>query len=109
MGLQRLSPIHSDHEDDDALRERIDAFVLGLGEWVDALQDAHASGELSRVEGLAADHGREAHALGYPVLADATDEIVASCRASDAEAARKGIGDVTELIQRVRLGHRSAA
>jgi hypothetical protein len=109
MGFQRLAPIHSLHEDDPALSESIDEFVVGLGEWVDSLQDAHAAADLAAVASRADEHARLAGSLGYPGLRDAAREIARAAGAGEAEDARKAIGDLIEIVQRVRLGHRSAA
>jgi len=109
MGFQRLAPIHSLHEDDPELSESIDDFVVGLGEWIDALQDAHAAGDLEGVAARAGEHGRQAGTLGYPGLRDAAHEIRSAAESGEAETARKAIGDLIEIVQRVRLGHRSAA
>jgi len=109
MGIERPTVIHSVHEDDEALRPRIDRFVVGLGEWLDALQDAHAKEAISEVRELAVEHGRLAGELGYPGLVEAAADLEASCVAGDAEAARKTIAELTELVVRVRRGHRSAA
>ena len=109
MAGKRLSPIYSKHEDDPALGERIDAFVIGLGEWIDSLQDAHAEGAFARAAELARLHASEATAVGYPILQESAEALSASCDEQDEQAARKTIRDITELIQRIRLGHRTAA
>jgi len=109
MGFQRLTPIHSLHDEDPELAAEIDDFVVGLGEWIDALQDAHAAGDLSGVADRAAEQSERARRLGYPSLAEAAGEVVRGAEAGEAEASRKAIGDLIEIVQRVRLGHRSAA
>jgi hypothetical protein len=109
MGFQRLVPIYSLHEDDPELSGSIDDFVVGLGEWIDALQDAHATGDLASVATCAGEHALQAGTLGYPGLRDAASDIRRAAEAGEAEDARKAIGDLIEIVQRVRLGHRSAA
>jgi hypothetical protein len=109
MGFQRLTPIRSAHEDDPELSAAIDAFVVGLGEWIDALQDGHAEGDLARVAERAGEHAELARRLGYPGLGEAALAVAFSARADDEEGSRKAIADLTEIVQRVRLGHRSAA
>jgi hypothetical protein len=109
MGFQRLTPIRSTHEDDPELAAAIDNFVVGLGEWIDGLQDGHAAGALAAVAERASAHAAVAGRLGYPGLGEAASAVAASARAGDEEGSRKAIGDLTELVQRIRLGHRSAA
>jgi len=109
MGFQRLAPIHSLHEDDPELVDSIDDFVVGLGEWIDGLQDAYAAGDLATVALRAAEHARQAGTLGYPGLHDAARAIARAAEGGEAETSRKAIGDLIEIVQRVRLGHRSAA
>ena len=109
MGYQRLAPIHSVHEDDPEFSEGIDAFVVGLGEWIDTLQDAHAAGDFETVVARAAAQALAATTLGYPGLSDAARQVVRAAEDGEDENSRKAIGDLIELVQRVRLGHRSAA
>lgn len=109
MGTQKLTPIRSTCDEDPALAEAVDAFVIGLGEWIDHLQDAHAEGDLTAVSEAARNHAAEAVRVGYPQLAETAGQVASSADAGDAEAARKSIGDLIELVQRIRLGHRSAA
>ena len=109
MGYQRLAPIYSLHEDDPEFSEPIDDFVLGLGEWIDALQDAHAAGDFAAVCQRAGEHALASVTLGYPGLEDAARQVVRAAEAGEEESSRKAIGDLIEIVQRVRLGHRSAA
>ena len=109
MGFQRLTPIHSLHEESPELADSIDEFVVGLGEWIDGLQDSHAAQDLAEVEKRAEGHAERSDALGYPSLRDGAGAVAQAAHAGDLEAARKAIGDLIELVQRVRLGHRSAA
>jgi hypothetical protein len=115
MGFQRLVPIYSLHEDDPELSGSRGGVGGGrragggLGEWIDALQDAHATGDLASVATCAGEHALQAGTLGYPGLRDAASDIRRAAEAGEAEDARKAIGDLIEIVQRVRLGHRSAA
>jgi len=109
MGFQRLAPIHSLHEESPELADAIDAFVLGLGEWVDGLQDGCAAGDLVAVAERAGRHAEKAETLGYPSLRDGARAVAQAAGEGEPETARKAIGDLIELIQRIRLGHRSAA
>lgn len=109
MGFQRLTPIHSTHEEDEALRPAIDDFVVGLGEWIDELQDTHAAGDLVRVAAAAHPHAALAERLGYPALRDGATQVARCAEAGEDQPARKAIGDLIEIVQRIRLGHRSAA
>lgn len=110
MPLERPPPpLVSTRADDPDVEERIDTFVVHLGETVDDLQDAEAEGDVARLEKLADALEREAAELGYAPLAEAARRIAASCREAAPEAAHKHVADVTGLAQRIRRGHRSAA
>jgi hypothetical protein len=91
--------LRSSREDDPAIELQIDAFVVGLGETVDALQDAEAAGQLDALRRQAEALATRTRELGYESLADAANPV----------AAHKAVADFTELSKRVRRGHRSAA
>ena len=102
-------PIVSLRAEDPAFDERIDRFVVELGERVDALQDAEAGGDRALLESLAAALRADAAELGYPALADAAERVQHGCGEHGLETLRKSVFDLTEVSQRVRRGHRSAA
>jgi hypothetical protein len=102
-------PILSRHAEDPAFDERIDRFVVGLGERVDAFQDAERLGDRTALATLAEALRSEADALGYPPLSDAAAQVALACSDPSPEALRKSVLDLTEITQRVRRGHRSAA
>ena len=104
-----LKPIRSLREDDPAVEEALDAFILHLGERVDALQDAVLAGDDALLLEHAAGFRTEAERLGYPPLCEVLDAAREAVAGHDAEGARKAVADLTELVQRVRRGHRSAA
>jgi hypothetical protein len=110
MAIKRpLKPILSIYATDPELEERIDAFVVQMGERVDYLQDAEIDGDLELLQELADKFGTESRELGYEPLAGAAGRVVAACVEQSPEAARKGLADLTELTQRVRRGHSSTA
>jgi hypothetical protein len=94
---------------DDELQGRLDAFVVALGERIDAIQDAEHLGRLEEVAKSALELAREAASLGLPPLARAAESVAATCRSGDAMRARAEIIELTDVVRRVRLGHRSAA
>jgi hypothetical protein len=91
------------------LEPEIDAFIYGLGELVDACQDAEAAGRPEELGALATRLAERAAQLGFAPLETAAASICDACRSRGAEAARKAVQELTELAQRVRRGHRSAA
>ena len=102
-------PIVSLHVEDPSFEERIDRFVVGLAERVDGFQDAEAAGNRALLRDLAAALATEADEIGYPALVEAGRRIEEACADPSAEALHKSVLDLTELSQRVRRGHRSAA
>ena len=103
-----LHPIYSPRADDPALSESLDRFVLTLTERVDDLQDAHSAGDASRLSQLALALATEAEPLGYAPLSRLA-EVLASAAAEDKmEEARGHVIELTDLSQRIRMGHRGA-
>jgi hypothetical protein len=102
-------PIVSTRSEDPVFEERIDRFVVGLGERIDTLQDAESAGDRSALRALAEAFARESRELGYPSLADAAAQLAEASADEGMETLRKSVVDLTELSQRVRRGHRSAA
>jgi hypothetical protein len=98
------APIRALLFDDDSLL-RLDAFVAELGESIDAIQDSEHGGHLDETAKRAADLAREAGSLGLPELA-ATAELVVTCCQDDAMRAHAAIVELTDVVRRVRLGHR---
>jgi len=101
--------LRSSRENDPEVELQIDAFVVRLGETVDALQDAEAAGQLPELRRLADTLVERARELGYESLSDAARRIREACDDPNPVTAHKAIEDFTELSKRVRRGHRSAA
>lgn len=101
--------LRSSREDDPEIELQIDAFVVRLGETVDALQDAEAAGRLDALRQQAEALLTRTRELGYESLADAARRIGEACDDANPVAAHKAVEDFTELSKRVRRGHRSAA
>ena len=99
------APIRALLFDDESLA-RLDTFVVGLGEGIDAIQDSEHAGLLDEAAKRAAELARDALALGLPPLAEAAEHVVACCQASDGTRAHAAIVELTEVVRRVRLGHR---
>jgi hypothetical protein len=94
---------------DDESLARLDTFVVSLGEAIDAIQDHEHAGRLDEAGKLAADLAQRAAGLGLPPLAHAAEAVVHACRDAVPRAARDAIVDLTDVVRRVRLGHRGAA
>jgi hypothetical protein len=109
-GYERPEPaLRSSRESDPAVEFQIDAFVIGLGEAVDALQDAEAAGRLALLRELSEPMIERARELGYESLSDAARQILEACADPNPDATRKAVESFTELSKRARRGHRSAA
>jgi hypothetical protein len=107
---QRPEPaLRSSRESDPEVELQIDAFVVRLGETVDALQDAEAAGQMASLRQQADALALRTRELGYESLADAARQICQACDEANPVAAHKAVADFTELSKRVRRGHRSAA
>jgi hypothetical protein len=102
-------PIVSTRSEDPDCEERIDAFVIQLGPRVDAFQDAELGADLRALRDLAEALAADAEELGYPALVDAAQRIGDASGDSSADAVHKAVEQLTEISQRVRRGHRSAA
>ena len=102
-------PIRSLREDDVEVEEQIDTFIAQLGETVDQLQDLEAAGDPVPLRRYVLELASAAGELGYPALAIAAQHIASACGEQNPEAVHKGVVDFTEVSQRVRRGHRSAA
>ena len=101
-------PIISLLVDDPRYDERIDAFVISLGERVDAFQDAELASDLDLLRKLGAKLAKESDTVGYPALAAAGRRVALACD-DGPESIHKAVMDLTELGQRARRGHRSSA
>ena len=101
-------PIRSLLGDDQSL-ERLDAFVISLGERIDAIQDAEGRGQLEEAAKAATELAVEAVELAIPPLAAAAERAAVSCRRDGPAGARESIVALTDVVRRVRLGHRGAA
>lgn len=109
METRLLPPIRSVRDGEPDLEPEIDAFVFGLGELVDSLQDAEAAGDIGRVQRVAQGLQSQGDSLGYPLVSAAAAQILSASLERSTEALHKSIVDLTEFSQRVRRGHRSAA
>ena len=109
MADAALPPIRSLREHEPDVEPQIDAFVLQLGERVDGLQDAEAQGARQELRARSLELAAESQALGFPPLARAAAHVLACCAELDPAALHKAVEALTEVAQRVRRGHRSAA
>lgn len=105
MTTSRNAPIHSLLVEDEAL-ERLDAFVVALGERIDWIQEAQRDGQLAEAAKRAAELAVDARGLGLPPLAEVAERVVACCRDGSPASARETIVELTDVVTRVRLGHR---
>ena len=99
------APIRSLLFDDESLA-RLDGFVVGLGECIDAIQDSEHSGHFEEAAKRASELARDALGFGLPPLAIAAEQVVASCGGTDRARIHADIVALTDVVRRVRLGHR---
>jgi len=116
MSQRESGPIISPFVGDAEMQERLEAFVMALGERIDTLQDLELARDYKQLEAEAVRVGSEAMPLGYPALAEAAACVESACtqlRAAGlpapkdrAEAVRDALVQLTDVARRVRLGHR---
>ena len=103
------SAIRSFREDDPDLIDEISQFVVRLAEKVDDLQDAEASGAWDQLHEKATALAEDADRFGYPGFAQIAGSVAQAGQADKHEEAQTGLVELTDMAQRVRLGHRGAA
>jgi hypothetical protein len=104
----RPRPIHSALGEDPSLAAAIEAFVVGLAERIDELQDCEAQGTLTALAERAAALAADATRIGYKPLAEWAEAVGRAAVERNAQDARKALLELTEVAYRVRLGHRGA-
>ena len=102
-------PILSSRADDPELAPVIERFVIDLAERIDRLQDAESLLELELLGSLARRLVSDSQQLGFSYLTTCAGVIESACLVEDAEAAHKGVVEITDVARRIRLGHRGAA
>ena len=105
---ERVRPILSSRADDPALGEAIDAFVIGLAERIDHLQDAEREADLEGLAVFAHDLEADAEALGYEVLARIAQLVESAAREEKSDEAHANLVKLTEIAYRIRMGHPGA-
>ncbi len=94
---------------DPRVEERIDRFVVQLGERIDGFQDLEAVVDFENLGAELARFAEQSDELGYPPLAEIARRGMEAGRADAGQDVRKAVVDLTELAARVRRGHRSSA
>ena len=107
--LERKPPIRSTREDVAELADDINAFVIGLAERIDAIQDAELNRSSSELIALARQLALDADRLGYPGMAASAMAVHTAASDSKTDVTQAAIFDLTEIAQRIRQGHRGAA
>ena len=80
---KRERPIFSSHAENPAFIDTIDAFVVGLAERIDHLQDADRQGDLKQLADLAGALHTDSAAAGFEPLARAAERVAATCSERD--------------------------
>lgn len=108
MNDGRPRPILSSLADDPRQQESIEAFVLGLAEQIDDLQESEVQGDFRRVAELAVALQQSAAEAGYEVLSRCATGVRATALDESPEDTRKALIEVTEVAHRVRIGYRGS-
>lgn len=107
--FERKPPIRSTQEDIAELADEIDRFVIRLSERIDEIQDADLADCIGEVSSLSRLLATDAARLGYPEMAQAAKSVAAAAEDEKTEMMRDSIFELTDVVQRVRRGHRGAA
>jgi hypothetical protein len=110
--FEKKPPIRSTQEDVAELADELDRFVIALAEQIDAIQDAELVGLHAEVSQLTRLLGHDAERLGYPGLSQCAKTVAAAAAAAADEKTtelQEAVIDLTDLVQRIRRGHRGAA
>lgn len=109
------APIVSAMAGEPEVRERLEAFVIALGERVDELQDLESGRNWKQLEADARRLSEEAWALGFEPLREAAAVVQGACVLAQEQnpsrsnaAVREALLELTDVARRVRLGHRGA-
>jgi hypothetical protein len=105
---RRAEPIYSKLADDPSLGDAVDAFVVGLAERVDALQDLDSRGEYGELGAQAAELSLDGTKVGFDSLARVAEAVVACASEGDRNDSHKALVELTEVARRIRLGHRGS-
>lgn len=113
-GTDAGPPIVSTLAGDAAAHDRLEGFVVALGETIDRMQDLEAAGAFDALADDARRLGSEATVLGFAPLGEAAALIERRCLAAvaDADASkalRDAVVEITDVARRVRLGHRGVS
>jgi len=109
MAGEPLKPIYSSRRDDPSAGETVDRFVVDLAERIDLLQDAEAAGDVGQLMALIGGLTVAADAAGFDVFAAVARAIDAACSKDDPKLVRDKLLELTEIAQRIRLGHKGSA
>ncbi len=109
MPGEQLKPIYSSRSEDASVDDAVDRFVICLAERIDTLQDAEADGDLAQLAALTGELIVEADTAGFGAFASTAEALEAACFGDEAKAAHERLLDLTEIAQRIRLGHKGVA
>jgi len=105
----RVKPIYSSRGDDPSVSDVVDGFVIGLSELIDQLQDFESEQDFARIADLAGALVADAQRAGFNDLARSAGALASASSEGRFDGTRSCLVDLTELVHRVRLGHKGAA
>jgi hypothetical protein len=105
----RLIPIVSSYSENPQFQERIDEFVYGVSSRLDDMQNAQIDGDFALCGKLMADLSHDAENLGFDPLFQVAQEVMQACEDEDDELLLQKLQEALVIVQRIKLGHRSAA
>ena len=108
MASAQDKAIYSSRAEDLELRDAIDAFVIGLAERVDQLQDADFNRDWQSLGAQTSSLIEEAKRVGFDPLSRCAEAVTESCASADSEQIHESLRDLTDVAQRIRSGHRGA-
>jgi hypothetical protein len=105
----RVKPIYSSRGNDPSVSDVVDDFVIGVSERIDQLQDFESEQDFPRIAENAAAFVADARRAGFDELERVANELAAASAAQREKDSHARLVELTELVHRVRLGHKGAA
>ena len=97
-----IDPIPSElAQEDESFIDLVEEFVEGLGDRVEKINEAVASGDLGQLRTLAHQLKGSAGGYGYPIITEKAAELERHATAEELEASQNAVKALQDLVSRV--------